>query len=100
MKRTEELRAELEQVRTRRERLFSEVSNLRSREDEEGVAQRIAETNRAIEKADVEIASLESEYGRMSYLENQAGDRRHLEGETPAEDREQRVQHRRVNEHV
>jgi HK97 family phage major capsid protein len=77
---SEELRRELEQARTNRERLFAEVENLQARADEEGIAQRISETNRAIEKADGRIADMEAQFGRYAYAERQAQDTRNFDG--------------------
>ena len=78
-----EIRKQLEEARTARERLFSEVENLRARAqvdgESEGLAERMANVNRAVEAADGRIADLEAQFGRMAYLERIADDPRHRE---------------------
>src|SRR4051812_44750055 len=83
-----EIRQRLEEARTDRERLFAEIENLRARAeadgDTDGIAERLANMNRAVAKADGQIDELEARYGRMRYAEHQAGDPRNLEaGSTP-----------------
>ncbi len=79
---TTELRRQLDEARTNRERLFGEIENLKARADadDEGIAQRIADTNRAVEKTDGRIQDLEAEYGRYSYIERQSQDSRNFDG--------------------
>ncbi len=80
MNQLDELRAQVEEARTRRDRLFTELDNARARADgSDGQEERIGNLNRAVEKADSEIADLEAQYGRSAYLDRLAGDTRNLE---------------------
>lgn len=87
-----EIRTELADARTQRERLFGELENLRAREQvdgaSDGLAERIGNINRGIERADDRIAELEAELGRFHELRALAADPRHREdGTPPAQDR-------------
>jgi HK97 family phage major capsid protein len=63
-----EIRKPLEEARLNRERLFGEIENLRAREQvdgpSDGLAERMANLNRGVEKADNRIQELEAEFGR------------------------------------
>jgi HK97 family phage major capsid protein/HK97 family phage prohead protease len=82
----DELRKQIEEVRLRRERTFSERENLVARMEadgeSEGLKERLSNLNRAIERADDQIAELESTYGRLSYAERMVEDGNVEEGST------------------
>jgi HK97 family phage major capsid protein len=87
-----ELRERLREARVARERLFTELENLKARGEvdgaSDGLAERTANINRGIEHADNKIAELEGEYGRYVELRALADDPRHvLPGEPPAPER-------------
>jgi HK97 family phage major capsid protein len=90
-----EIRRQLGEARTNRERLFGELENLKARGEvdgpSDGLAERTANINRAVEAADNRIAELEGEYGRFVELRQLADDPRHREASiddyTPPEQR-------------
>jgi HK97 family phage major capsid protein len=100
---TSEIRRQLEEARTNRERLFGERENLLAREQvdgaSDGVEERIANLNRALASADDRIQDLEAQYGRVAYLERAAGDPRHREAGAPPAD-EHRDTQPRVERHA
>jgi HK97 family phage major capsid protein len=79
-----EIRRQLAEARTSRAKLFGEMENLRARGEvdgaSDGLAERLANINRAVESADNRIAELEGELGRYHELEGMARDSRHIEG--------------------
>ena len=84
-----ELQRRLEAERTSRARLFGELENLKARAevdgDNDGLAERQGNLNRAVAKADDRIADLEHEVERREYLEELAKDPKHLEHTDPAD---------------
>ncbi len=87
-----ELREQLREARVARERLFTELENLRARGEvdgqSDGLAERTVNISRSIENADNKIAELEAEYGRFVELRRLADDPAHvLATEPPAPER-------------
>lgn len=86
-----DIRRQLGEARTLRERVFGELENLRERENvdgaDEGLQERVANLNRAVAKADDRIAELEGELGRLyereAYARRIMDDPRHREDGTP-----------------
>jgi HK97 family phage major capsid protein len=70
---SEQVRRELAEARTNRERLFGELENLRARAEvdgaSEGLQERIGNVNRAVARADDRIGELEAEFGRWAQLD-------------------------------
>jgi len=85
------VRNELREARSNRERLFGEIENLRARVqgdgDDAGLDERIANLNRAVEKADDRVVELEAELGRAAYMESIADDPKHREADAGPVDR-------------
>lgn len=64
---TNDIRRQLGEARTTRERLYGEIENLKARADadDDGIAQRIADTNRVLAKADDRITDMQGEPERF-----------------------------------
>src|SRR5262249_48701133 len=81
-----ELRLQIEEEKTARSRLFTELENLKARAEADGttdgISERVANMNRAVLAADGRIAAMETDYGRLAYAEQMA-ERGNVEHGTP-----------------